>query len=207
MTAHCPNTGAMTGCWEPGVPVQLSASGNPRRKLKWTLERVNMGGGWIGVNTYRVNHIIRSFIHAGMIAALAGYDAVKSEPVYAAPGFDQSRFDFLLTGRQRTDCYVEIKNATLLDENTVLFPDAITGRGRKHVQLLQHAVRQGCRAVMLYAVNRPEGNTFAVASRIDPDYHRELVAARRAGVELMALRLRHTDVGVEAGENLPVSLE
>ena len=43
VTAHCPNTGSMRGCWEPNARVQLSHSDNPRRKLAWTLERVDMG--------------------------------------------------------------------------------------------------------------------------------------------------------------------
>ena len=82
VTAHCPNTGAMTGCWSPGVAVQISASDNPKRKLKWTLERVDMGAGWVGVNTARVNQFIRSFIEENAIPTLHGYRELKSEPAY-----------------------------------------------------------------------------------------------------------------------------
>ena len=64
VTAHCPNTGSMLGCWEPGAPVQLSHSENPRRKLAWTLERVDMGGGWIGVNTSRTNAVVAEAVGA-----------------------------------------------------------------------------------------------------------------------------------------------
>ena len=45
VTAHVPNTGRMTSCWEPGAPVQLSHHADPRRRLAWTLERVDMGQG------------------------------------------------------------------------------------------------------------------------------------------------------------------
>ena len=45
VTAHVPNTGRMTGCWAPGAPVQLSHSDAPRRRLAWTLERVDMCQG------------------------------------------------------------------------------------------------------------------------------------------------------------------
>ncbi|MXY64004.1 MAG: hypothetical protein F4206_14885 [Gammaproteobacteria bacterium] len=51
VTAHCPNTGSMSGCWEPGAPAEISASDNPKRKLKWTLERVEIRL----VELYRLN--------------------------------------------------------------------------------------------------------------------------------------------------------
>ena len=206
VTAHCPNTGAMTGCWQPGAPVQLSASENPKRKLGWTLERVDMGKGWIGVNTNRANQFICSFIRAGKIKLLCGYDQIKTEPSYCPPGFEKSRFDLLLGGENRRDCYIEIKNTTLFKDGQAQFPDAKTIRGRKHLKLLQHAVKSGHRAVILFAVNRPEGDVFAVASDVDPDYHQELIYADRAGVEIIALRIVHSSSGVEAGKTLPVSL-
>jgi sugar fermentation stimulation protein A len=196
----------MTGCWQPGAPVQLSASENPKRKLGWTLERVDMGMGWIGVNTNRTNHFITSFIRAGKIKKLSGYDQIKTEPTYSPPGFEKSRFDLLLGHENRRKCYVEVKNTTLFKDGQAQFPDARTDRGRKHLKLLQHAAINGNRAVILFAVNRPEGDVFAVASDIDPDYHQELICADRAGVEIIALRIVHNSTGVEAGLVLPVLL-
>ena len=206
VTAHCPNTGSMTGCWEPGAAVQLSASDNPKRKLKWTLERVDMGSGWIGVNTNRVNQIIRSFLESKQIQQLSHYSNIKAEPTYQAEGFPKSRFDFLLQENAYSDCYIEVKNTTLFRNNEIQFPDAVTTRGRKHLQLLQHAVNKGHRGIILYAVNRPEGDVFRVASDIDPEYHNTLIATHDKGVEIIALRLQHTDTGVMPGELLPVSL-
>ncbi len=166
-----------------------------------------MGAGWIGVNTSRTNQFVHSFIRDKQIQLLSGYDHIKSEPAYCPPGFEKSRLDLLLTAEGRRDCYIEIKNATLFKDDKVLFPDAKTERGRKHLILLQHAVKSGCRGVILFAVNRPEGGLFAVASQIDPDYHRELISAFKAGVEIVALRIQHGRTGVFAGELLPVSLD
>ena len=207
VTAHCPNTGSMKGCWAPGASVQLSAADNPKRKLRWTLERVDMGGGWVGVNTARVNHIIADFIAADAIPSLGGYEHLDKEPRYHAPGFPNSRFDLLLRGEQRADCYVEIKNTTLPDGAYICFPDAVTERGRKHLELLQHAVRQGHRAVLVFAANRPEGKYFRAASDIDPAYAETLKRVRQAGVEIVVVRIRHTETGVEAGGEVPVRLD
>jgi sugar fermentation stimulation protein A len=207
VVAHCPNTGSMAGCWTPGAPVQLSASDNPKRKLKWTLERVDMGNGWIGVNTTRVNPIVRSFVEAGEIETLRGYGEIKSEPGYSPEGFERSRFDLLLENPGLPTCYVEIKNTTLVRGNEIQFPDAVTARGRKHLELLQHAVCCGYRGVILFAVNRPEGNIFRAASDIDPEYHQALVRAHANGVEILPFRLKHTATGIVAGETLPFSLD
>ena len=204
VTAHCPNTGAMTTCWAPGVPVQLSYSDNPRRKLAWTLERVDMGRGWIGVNTARVNHIIAAAIRGAHVEALAGYDELYTEPSFEAPGYPRSRFDILLRSGTQPDVYVEIKNTTLLTGDGIAFPDAVTKRGYKHLELLTEAVKLGFRGVILYALNRPEGRYFEPAWDIDPEYGHALQRASANGVEILLVRLRHLLQEVEVAGTLAV---
>lgn len=196
VTAHCANTGSMTGCWKPAAPVQLSHSDNPRRKLPWTLERVDMGRGWIGVNTARVNDIIAAAIAGGHIPALEGYARIQREPAFNLRGYPPSRLDVRLSGAGVPDAYVEVKNTTLVDGPAIRFPDAITERGRKHLELLRHAVRRGHRAVIVFALNRPEGEYFEPAWDIDPDYGHTLERAVRGGVEVLAVRLNHVTGGV-----------
>lgn len=206
VTAHCPNTGSMTGCWTPGAPVELSASDNPKRKLKWTLERVDMGQGWVGVNTSRTNQIVNTFIEKRNVPGLDRFDQLKREPVYTAKGFPRSRFDLMLTASGKPDCYVEVKNTTLLLDDRIQFPDAVTERGRKHLLLLAHAVKAGHRGVILFALNRPEGEVFSPARQIDPAYADTLAKVIDRGVEAMAVRIRHTPKGVRMGGLVPVAL-
>ena len=201
--AHCPNTGRMTGCWEPGAPVELSASDNPKRKLRWTVERVDMGRGWVGVNTARTNAIVNAFIEEKKIPGLDQYDLCLKEPAFSAKGFPPSRFDFLLsqTAQQKpvSSCYVEVKNATLIVGDSIQFPDAVSDRGRKHLLLLQQAARQGFRAVILFAVNRPEGDYFTPAKEVDSAYAKTFSEVIASGVEPVAIRVLHTATGVEMG--------
>jgi sugar fermentation stimulation protein A len=214
---HVPNTGTLMSCWAPGVPVQVSPAANPRRKLRWTLERTDMGGGWIGVNTQRPNQVMAEGIGAGRIEPLAGYGLLRREVGYAA-GQHFGRVDIALydgpasephgdADRGGTaDALVEVKNVTLLEGDRLRFPDAKTERGRKHLALLAHAVRSGMRGVMLFALNRPEGGCFSPAWEIDPAYGEALLTAADAGVELLAVRMRHQDDAVIASDLVPIDL-
>lgn len=207
ITAHCPNTGAMHGCWRPGAPAEVSAASGRGRRLAWTLERVDMGLGWIGVHTGRVNAVVAEGILDGRIAALAGYPDLRREVRITTARNGASRLDMVLAGSAHgPTAVVEVKNATLLDGDTVRFPDAVTERGRKHLEVLMDAVCAGYRAVLLFAVNRPEGCKLAPAWSIDPAYAQTLAAARDAGVEILARRVQHTVTGMEIAEAVAVEL-
>jgi sugar fermentation stimulation protein A len=150
ITAHCPNTGSMRTCWEAGAQVQLSHSDNPKRKLAWTLERVDMGSGWIGVHTGRTNPVIGEGLSANRIAAVAGYPNIRREVTSQVRELPRSRFDFLLTDGVERDAWVEVKNVTLWEGSCLQFPDAVTQRGRKHLEVLAGLSREGYRAIMIY---------------------------------------------------------
>jgi len=193
VVAHCPNTGTMATCWEPGAPAQISHSDNPRRKLEWTLERIDMGHGWVGVNTHRTNAVVEEGVRQGRIPALEGYASLRREATYDLPGQPRSRIDLLLSDDSWGEAVVEVKNATLLDGDCIRFPDAVTVRGRKHLDALAEIRNAGRRAVMLFAVNRPEGRMFAPAWSLDPGYSSRLVEVAAEGVEVLAVRIAHTD--------------
>jgi len=196
-TVHCPNTGRMTGCWEPGAPVQLSHSDNPRRKLAWTLERVDMGAGWVGVNTHRVNAVVAETLEKGRLPGLDRYGRLRRE-VQVSLHDHRSRLDLVLDQGEQPDAYIEVKNVTLLEGDKLKFPDAVTVRGTKHLQTLRQLVADGNRGIMIYALNRPEGKCFETAAAVDPDYANALLQARTAGVEVIPLRLQHTAAGIHA---------
>lgn len=197
VTAYCPNTGSMESCWAPSAPVELSHSNNPARKLAWTLERVDMGAGWVGVNTLRVNSIIGEGIREGRIPQLAGYEKVKAEPRCAVAGYKRSRLDFRLTDDEGREAWVEIKNTTLLRGDWVEFPDAVTTRGQKHLDILARLVAEKRRAVLIFAINRSEGKGFKPATSIDPEYARKLSRVMAQGVEVLVVRLHHGARAIE----------
>jgi len=206
VTAHCPNTGRMTSCWVAGAPVQLSHSDNPRRKLAWTLERVDMGSGWVGVHTGRTNPVVGEALRGRLVKTLDEYREVIAEPRLELPGHPAARLDFRLESPGLPIAWVEVKNSTLLAGEAILFPDAVTERGAKHLRLLAELVARGDRGVMLFAVNRPEGYWFEPAAEIDPNYARILAEVAAQGVELIAYRICHHPAAMVLGDELPVRL-
>ena len=46
MVAHCPNTGSLKGCTPEGARVVLRDSQDPKRKLRYTLQTIQVSGGW-----------------------------------------------------------------------------------------------------------------------------------------------------------------
>ena len=189
ITAHCPNSGSMITCAEPGWKVMISKADNPNRKLKYTWELVHNGKCWISVNTIRTNRVGREAIEKGRIPELSGYIDIRSEVKYGT----NSRVDFLLSAPDKSDCYVEIKSVTLVREDGYYkFPDSVTSRGSKHLRELIKVKGKDKRAVMLYIIQRSDGTLFAPARNIDPEYAQGLIKAHKAGVEILVYGTRIT---------------
>jgi sugar fermentation stimulation protein A len=204
VTAHCPNSGSMATCKDPDQPVYLQPADSPKRKLKYTWELYHSGASWVGINTHRSNAVVAEAVASDAVPELAGYDHARREVKYGR----NSRIDLLLESADRPTAYVEVKNATLLaDDGVVRFPDAVTERGRKHLDELADMVAEGHRAVMFFLVNRADGEGFGPADRIDSAYGQRLREVAEAGVEVLAYRTTITPGGIAVAEPEPVRWE
>ncbi len=185
ITMHCPNTGAMTGCSDPGSNVWYSSSDNPKRKYVHTLEIVeDAQGHLIGINSALANRLVEEWLAQGKLPALSGYTIVQRE--VAIPG-GSGRFDFRLSSDSKPHCYVEVKSMTLHVGNGFgQFPDAPSKRATRHIEALQNCVTEGNRAVLLYCVQHSGILRAGVATEIDPVYSKAVRHARAAGVEILA---------------------
>jgi sugar fermentation stimulation protein A len=197
VTAHCPNTGPMTGVSTPGSKVMLSLSDNPNRKLAHTLELIQVHDNeptWVGVNTMLPNRITKLALQQHLFPQLGNYTLIKGEVPY---GIDKkSRIDFFLTGSDaELPIYLEVKNTTFVDGRLALFPDTETTRGQKHLRELT-ALLPHSRAVMLYFINRGDCTAFAPGDITDPVYGKLLRSAIACGVEVLPCRFEITPVGI-----------
>jgi sugar fermentation stimulation protein A len=182
VTAHCPNPGAMLGLNAPGLPVWLSRSGDPKRKLAHTLELVEADGGLVGVNTMHPNRLVAEALAAGLIPELAGYETTRREVNYG----EASRVDFLLTSPDRPPCWLEIKNCHLSRGGGLAeFPDCVAARSSRHLRELAAMAKAGDRAVVLFVVQRADCDRFQACADLDPLFARTLDEAASEGVEVL----------------------
>ena len=189
ITAHCANTGSMLGCSKEGDTIYLSYHPDTKRKLKYSWELSKTSKGYIGINTHRSNLIVCEGIEKGLIKELKGYAHLKREVK-----FSDSRLDIHLSAHKenKKNCWVEVKNVTMLKDNKVMFPDAVSLRAIKHLKTLMEIVKKKERAVIFYLINRPEGEFFTTADHICKDYRNVLKEAIHMGVEVMAYRSHNT---------------
>ncbi len=204
LTVHTPNTGAMTGCAEPGSTVWLRDVNNPKRKYRYSWEMTtNRQGVLVGVHTGITNALASEAIEGGVVAELQDYGSIRQEVKYGEEG---SRIDLLLQDHtDGRDCYVEIKNVTTCDEAAYgFFPDAVSTRASKHLRELMGMVAQGQRAVIFFCVQRGDVEQVRPADEVDPIYGETLRQALSAGVEALAYRARVTPEEILLEKALPV---
>ncbi|MBE0649844.1 MAG: DNA/RNA nuclease SfsA [Bacteroidales bacterium] len=200
VTAHCTNSGSMKTCIEEGAPVYLTPVDDPKRRTKFTWEMIFMNNDWIGINTSVPNLLAFEAIRDGKIEKLKGYTSVKREVT-----FGDSRFD-IFAENSLEKCFVEVKNVTMKEGDFALFPDAVTIRGKKHLETLMQVKGKGMRAVMLYVIQRMDVKKFGPASEIDPEYAETLQKAYAAGVEIITVQAKVTPERIEIVKEMPFEL-
>jgi sugar fermentation stimulation protein A len=213
ITAHCPNTGPMTGVSTPGSLVKVSRSDSPKRKLPYTWEMIQVEDNeptWVGVNTALPNRVIKLALQQRLFPELAdSYNEICCEVPYGKEL--KSRVDFLLKStptplrvapaelalcdRIEPPIYLEVKSVTLSQGHVALFPDTVTTRGQKHLRELIALVPQS-RAVMLYFINRGDCLSCAPADSYDPVYGQLLREAVLQGVEVLPCRFAISPEGI-----------
>ena len=181
ITGHCPNTGSMMGLLSKGNKVWFSKSENPKRKLKYTLELIEVNKKIIGINTLLTNKIVYEALKQKKIKELNKFDNIKNEVRFN----ENTRFDFLLSN-QKEKCFLEVKNVTLIKNNNIAeFPDAVTSRGAKHLNELIKAKKKGYKVYMLYLVQIEGCDSFKIADDIDREYKIMFDKALKNGIKIL----------------------
>lgn len=199
-TAYVPTTGRLTGVLKSGCRVWLEPAANPDRKTKYTLVLSELAdGGLCSVNAYMANWLFKEAATDGSLDAFP-YPTVETEMTYG-----RSRLDFRLSDGD-TVCWAEVKSVTYAEDGVGMFPDAPTGRGRKHLGELAKLVAEGQRASVVFVAQREDARSFTPFERIDPDFAAELRRVSAAGVEVHAYRCAVSTEEVVIAEEIPVSL-
>ena len=204
VTAHCANTGPMTGVLQVGGRVRLRHAPSPTRKLAWSWEQAQVVGAagqpvWVGINTALPNRLVRATIEAGYLEPWLGpIAAIRPEVAYGPNR--RSRIDLLLTPAEEAGdprpIYVEVKNTTWCAGDLALFPDTVTERGQKHLEELMGVLPEA-RAVLLPCLSRADLNRFAPGDTADPRYGELFRQALAAGVEVLPCRYSFAEQGID----------
>jgi sugar fermentation stimulation protein A len=200
VTIHCPNSGSMKGCLEDGAVVYMSPSQNPKRRTPYTWEMIQIGGNWIGVNTGWPNYLAARAAELEVLPLFQDAVSVRREVKVS----EHTRLD-LMVELPSGPLYVEVKNVSLVRNGQAHFPDAKTTRGAKHLEELMALKSKGFGAAMLYTVQRPDGESFAPAQDIDPDYARLMHMARKKGVEIVVVEVEVSPVKLRLRRSLPLA--
>ena len=181
ITSHCPNSGSMMGLLNKGNKVWFSRAHNPNRKLKYTLEMVEVNKQLVGVNTMLTNKIILESLRQKKIEKLKKFLDIKTEVKFS----NKTRFDFLISNNIKK-CFLEVKNVTLVRKNGIAeFPDSVTSRGKKHLKNLIIANKKGYQSYMIYVVQREDCKLFKIAEDIDKEYKTTLDEAIKNRVNIL----------------------
>ena len=200
ITAHCPNTGSMLGLLDKNNEVWISKSNNPKRKLKHTLELIKVKDSLVGVNTIFTNKIIYEALKNKNIKELKDFEDIRREASYDK----ETRFDFLLEKKNKK-VFLEVKNVTLsLIKGIAEFPDAITSRGKKHLLKLCEASKKGYQCYMLYLIQRENCNFFKIADKIDIEYKKAFLSAKKKGIKILCYNCKLSPQEIKV--NKPVEI-
>ena len=198
ITAHCPNSGSMLGLLNEGNKVYFSKSDNPKRKLKYTAEIIEIKKNMIGINTHLSNKIVLEALKLKKIKQLAKFNNFKTEVKFS----DHTRFDFLISNNNKK-CFLEVKNVTLSRFSRIAeFPDSVTSRGTKHLKELINAKKKGFESYILYLIQREDCDSFKIAKDIDEEYKIAFNNSLKNGVNILCYDCKLSDKEIKINKQI-----
>lgn len=190
VNAFLPNPGRLSELLLPDTLIYLEKTSNPNRSLYYTTVALERDGLRIVLHTHKTNEVARYLIERGSIPGLSDHEVIRREVTQG-----NSRFDFLLR-KGGQEMFLEVKSCTLFSKNVAMFPDAVTARGKKHLEELSRLSAEGSSCAVLFLVHWPRAEVFL------PDFHTDLEFAR--AMKDAKEKVRFFPVSVEWGEDLSI---
>ena len=200
ITAHCPNPGSMIKLLNKGNPVWITKSKNENRKLKYTLQIIQVDKIKICINTHVTNKIVQEAINKGSIKELKNFNIIRPEKKFG----ENTRFDFFLLNKvTNKKAFLEVKSVSLQRKNHhAEFPDSVTSRGKKHLENLVIANKQGYESYLFFLIQIEKCKSFAIASDIDPEYYKVFNNALKKNVNVICYDCKFTNKGIEINKKI-----
>lgn len=182
---HVKNTGRCRELLVPGARVYLEKAKNPQRKTQYDLIAVEKGELLINMDSQAPNGVVKEWLTSGDCAEeFQKLTLIKPEYTYGS-----SRFDFYME-RSFQKILMEVKGVTLEEDGAVLFPDAPTERGVKHVYELCEAREAGIEAWIFFVIQMKGARFFAPNWKTHEAFGNALRYAKSKGVSIVAYDCR-----------------
>lgn len=198
VTVHVKNTGRCKEILIPGVEVILSHSDNPNRKTAYDLISAYKGDMLINIDSQAPNEVYKESLSKGQI--YKDPVSVRSEVVHG-----DSRFDFFIE-KGEEKIFTEVKGVTLEKDGKVLFPDAPTERGVKHLRGLANCISEGYKASAVFVVQMSEAEFFTPNYEMHEEFGTALEDAVSVGVEVAAYTCNITEDSLDLAQRIPIRL-
>ena len=196
---HVKNTGRCRELLIPGATVYLEESENPARKTKFDLVSVYKGSELFNIDSQAPNKVFGEWLKAGGLFK----DLSFLKPEYK---YKSSRFDFYAEHGGKK-AFIEVKGVTLEDSGVLMFPDAPTERGIKHITELCNALKDDYEAYIAFIVQTEKAKYFTPNKEGHPAFAAALKAAEKSGVKIICLSCRTEPDLLEINNNIKVKLD
>ena len=195
---HVKNTGRCKELLLPGATVYVQHFPEGKRKTKYDLIAVEKQNLLINMDSQAPNKVVQEWL-------------MEQEPLgkitYLKPECKHrdSRFDFYLETEAKK-MFIEVKGVTLEEKGVVMFPDAPTERGVKHVQELCHCLEQGYEAAIVFVVQMSGMRYFTPNRRTHAAFAEALERAEACGVRMLARSCEVTPESLAINGEIPIHL-
>lgn len=174
---HVKNTGRCKELLVEGARVYLEDCGSPKRKTRYDLVAVLKGNILINMDSQAPNKAVGEWLREGNL--FTHPDLIKAEKTDG-----NSRVDFYIEEGSRK-AFLEVKGVTLENQGKVLFPDAPTERGVKHLQHLEEVLERGYEAYIMFVVQLKGASSFSPNDETHKAFGEALRHAKTKGVHVL----------------------
>lgn len=195
---HVKNTGRLGELLYKGARVFVEEATNPARKTKYDLIAVYKNDVLYNIDSQMPNKVFYEFIQSGGL--FENITLIKPECKYKS-----SRFDFYVEHGGKK-AFVEVKGVTLERDNVMLFPDAPTERGVKHINELIECVKNGYETYAVFIIGADAGEYFTPNRQTHNEFAGALENAKKHGVKIIALKCEVTPSTVQIKDKMDVKL-
>lgn len=198
---YLPNSGRLDSVLLPGRMVLLAEKASSNRRTRYDLVAASLRDRTlVSVDSRVPGELVHQALSQRALEQFAEYTSIRREVPRG-----RSRLDFLLSG-PKSQCFLEVKSVTLVKMGRGLFPDAPTLRGRRHLESLTWAKREGYEAAIIFVIQREDAEGFSPNDAVDSEFGSALREARLRGVDIYAYRCRVSRDEVELADRVAIYL-